>query len=90
MSTQLIDFDALQADTRKITLEEAKKEIVRELKARRSAFERWAKAQPSKADYYRKRYRSLAAVNDVLLTMEPEAWNRRIKAAHTQTGNLFN
>lgn len=89
MSTQLIDFDKLQSNTQGITLDEAKKEVARELKTRRSAYARWAKAEPRKTDKYAKQYQTLAAVNDILLTMTEEQWNRRMKAIHTHTGDLF-
>ena len=89
MAKTLIDFDALQSDTKGITLGEAQKELARELDMRRSTFARWARHQPGKAGTYRKQFQALAAVNDIILTMSPENWERRMKAAHSQTGNLF-
>jgi hypothetical protein len=84
----ILDFDQLTSDARGVTLPQALSEIRRELKTRRSAYERWARNEPTKADTYRKQYRELAALEAVLATFEVTSWNKRINAAYGQ-GELF-
>lgn len=82
---QIIDFDFLDAHCGDTTLEQALSETRRELKTRRTAYERWAKSQPSKTDTFKKQYAKLAAIKAVLATMDEKEFDRRLKAAFAQT-----
>ncbi|HFA48083.1 MAG TPA: hypothetical protein ENJ95_03585 [Bacteroidetes bacterium] len=83
MKTQL-DFDQLALDCKSVTLDEAIKEINRENKMRRSVFQRWAKAQPTKEATYEAQYRKTAAIAAILATMTEKEWQRRMTAAFGQ------
>ena len=85
---KLIDFDFLDSHCNDVTLQEALTEIRRENKTRRSAYERWAKNQPSKIQTFKTQFTRSAAIEAVLATMSEKEWQRRLTAAFGQ-GELF-